>query len=370
MIMRRRSPVRYAVVGLGHIAQTAVLPAFRHAGNSRLVALVSGDPRKLKALGRKYGVSELVPYGEYGDLLQSGLIDAVYVAEPNDRHLEFALPAFQAGVHVLMEKPLARTAAEAERMIDGARSAGVRLMTAYRLHFDPATLAALEKIRSGTLGEPRFFNSTFSMQVSPGNIRTRAARGGGPLLDLGVYCINAARQLFRDEPTEVFAMEESSPDRRFREIDEMMAVTLRFPGARLAGFILSFGAANTSSFTVVGTKGSLCLDPAYEYAEDVSSELTVGDRTRKREYRKHDQFAAELAYFSDCVQNDRAPEPDGAEGLADLRVVHAVERSLETGRPVVLSRSPHRPAMKRSQKIVRPPVAKPETVRTQSPHTS
>lgn len=370
MIMKAKVPVRYAVVGLGHIAQVAVLPAFRHAANSRLAAIVSGDPKKLKTLGRKYRVPRQVSYEDYEDLLQSGLIDAVYIAEPNDLHLEFAFKAAKAGVHLLVEKPLAVTEADCRSMIEAARNADIRLMTAYRLHFDPATLQALKVLRSGELGELRFFDATFSMQVRNGNIRTKKERGGGPLLDLGVYCINAARQMFGAEPTEVFAMAESLRERRFGEIDEMVSVQLRFPQARLASFVVSFGAANTGAFTVVGTRGSLRLDPAFEYAEPASGTITVDDRSRTQDYRKHDQFAAELVYFSDCIQNDTVPEPDGEEGLADVRVVDALERSLRSGKPIRLPKLSHQPGMNSSQRILRPPVSKPRTIHTQEPHTS
>ena len=159
--------VRYAVLGLGHIAQAAVLPAFKHARrNSVLAALVSGEEKKLKQLGRRYGVKRLCGYDEVDELFGSGEIDAVYIALPNDMHKEYTIRAARAGLHVLCEKPLAVTASDCEEMIAATRDANVKLMTAYRLHFERANLEAAKLARTRKLGELRFFSSEFSMQVS------------------------------------------------------------------------------------------------------------------------------------------------------------------------------------------------------------
>src|SRR5213595_1756712 len=198
--------IRYAVVGCGHIAQVAVLPAFGNARrNSKLAAIVSGDPVKREALKKKYEVEHAIDYAQYDELLKSGAIDAVYIALPNSMHAEYAERAARAGVHVLCEKPMAVTEAECELMGRVAREHQVRLMVAYRLHFERANLEAIEIARSGRIGEPRLFTSTFTMTVVPGNIRVRREMGGGVLYDIGIYCINAARSLFRDEPIEVWA---------------------------------------------------------------------------------------------------------------------------------------------------------------------
>src|SRR5688572_531869 len=174
--------VRYAVVGLGYIAQIAVLPAFAHAReNSVLAALVSGDPAKRRTLGRVYGVDRQVGYEDYDSLLASGEVDAVYIALPNIQHRDYAVRAARAGVHVLCEKPMALRTAGCQRMIDEAERAHVRLMIAYRLHFEAANLEAVRIARSGQLGDLRFFSSHFAMQVKDGNIRLNPALGGGTL---------------------------------------------------------------------------------------------------------------------------------------------------------------------------------------------
>src|SRR5262249_21276406 len=180
--------VRYAVIGLGHIAQAAVLPAFKHARrNSVLAALVSSEEQKLKQLGRRYGVSKLCSYDDVDELFASGDIDAVYIALPNDMHKDYTIRAARAGLHVLCEKPMAVTPRECEEMIRATRQAKVKLMIAYRLHFERANLEVGKLARSGKLGELRFFSSDFAMQVSDDNIRLNPPdQGGGPLFDIGI----------------------------------------------------------------------------------------------------------------------------------------------------------------------------------------
>ncbi|MEJ7618683.1 MAG: Gfo/Idh/MocA family oxidoreductase [Pyrinomonadaceae bacterium] len=283
----KRRKIRYAVIGLGHIAQVAVLPAFAHAKkNSELVALVSSDQEKLKKLGRKYAVKRLVPYEGYDELLRSGDIDAVYIALPNQLHREYTISAARAGVHVLCEKPMAVTDKECEQMIRAADEGRIKLMIAYRLHFEAANMKAVEMARTGKLGDVRIFNSTFTMQVKPDNIRLKTETGGGTLYDIGIYCINAARYIFRSEPTEVLAMSATGDDdKRFTEVEEMVSASLRFPGDRIAAFTCSFGASSVSTYQIVGTKGTLRADPAYDYAGELKLNITSTAKNRSANLR-------------------------------------------------------------------------------------
>src|SRR5712691_11408184 len=344
--------IRYAVVGLGYIAQVAVLPAFEHASeNSELHALLSSDSKKLKELSKKYDVPSTYSYEEYDQCLESGEIDAVYIALPNNMHREYTERAARAGVHVLCEKPMAITEHDCESMIETVQKNNVKLMIAYRLHFEEANLSAIEIVKSGKLGQPRIFNSVFSQQVKEGDIRLQKKLGGGTLYDMGIYCINASRYLFREEPVEVSAFTGKSGDKRFREVDEACSAVMRFPQDKLATFTSSFGAASVSSYEVLGTRGTLRLDPAYEFAEPLRYELTVNEKKQTKKFPKRDQFAPELIYFSNCVLKDKDPEPSGLEGLADVRIIRALYRSAESGSPVKLESFPLRKRPAPAQEI-------------------
>ena len=363
--MVRSRIIRYAVVGLGHIAQVAVLPAFAHARrNSRLVALVSDDPTKLRELSRKYRVEGTYSYQEYDACLEQ--VDAVYIALPNSEHAEYTIRAANAGVHVLCEKPMAVTADECRRMIQACRRNRVKLMIAYRLHFEEINLNVVDLVRSGRIGDTKFFNSSFAMTVRPGDIRTKRALGGGTLYDIGIYCINAARYVFGAEPTEVMAVSVNAAGAKLKEIDESTGALLRFDGNRVAAFVTSFNSADVGSYRIVGTKGDIFVKPAYEYAEGLGYELTVEGKTTRKRIGKRDQFAPELLYFSDCIAKNRQPEPSGEQGLQDVRIIEALYRSAKTGTSVSI------PAVKRMkrptgrQRITRPGVRKPELVKVQS----
>jgi len=362
---RRAGVVRYGVVGLGHIAQVAVLPAFAHAGdNSRLVALVSDDGTKLKALSKKYGIEHAYRYRDFDKCLRE--VDAVYIALPNSLHAEYTIRAADAGVHVLCEKPMAVTVDECEEMIDACERNRVKLMIAYRLHFEDVNLKAIDLVRQGRIGRPKFFNSSFAMTVNPDNIRTKRKLGGGTLYDIGIYCINAARYLFRGEPTEVAAISVNGGHPKLREIDESTGAIMRFDGERVATFVTSFNASDVASYRIVGTKGQLHVDPAYEYAEGLSYELTVNGKTTKAHAGKHDQFAPELIYFSDCILNDREPEPSGEEGLQDVRIIQALYESAERGKVITLPRAAMDRRPSGRQRIVKPPVKRPALVKAKS----
>ncbi|MEZ5318264.1 MAG: Gfo/Idh/MocA family oxidoreductase [Vicinamibacterales bacterium] len=360
----RGAPVRYAVVGLGHLAQSAVLPAFAHASrNSVLTAIVSGDRDKLTRVGDAYGLEHRYGYDDYERCLEQ--VDAVYIAVPNAQHAAYALPAARAGVHVLCEKPLAAEAVDAHLIVNTCREQGVRLMTAYRLHFERLTLEVIDLVQKGRIGAPRYFASTFSMTVAPGNVRTRDVPGAGTLYDLGVYCINMACTLFDADPEEVYAC---AVPHAGAPVDGTTAAILRFDDGRLASFTTSFDAAPVSAYRIVGTDGDIRSEPAYEYAEPIGYVLTTRDGTRRRRGRLKDQFAAELLYFSDCVRRRRDPEPSGTEGARDVRVVQALYESAAKRQPVRLATGGHLPPPTPSQAIDQPPVEEePELIGVHGP---
>ncbi|HVJ18118.1 MAG TPA: Gfo/Idh/MocA family oxidoreductase [Polyangiaceae bacterium] len=367
--MSKKDKVRYAVVGLGWFAQEAILPAFARAKNAELVALVSGDDAKLAELAPRYGARLTVKYDGYDDLMASKEIDAVYIALPNTMHRDYTVRAARAGVHVLCEKPLAMNEAECREMIAACRQGGVKLMVAYRLHFEKANLAAIEAVKSGEIGEPRLLSTVFAMQVEAGNSRLKADLGAGPLYDIGVYCINAARYLFRDEPREVVAFSgRERDDERFDEVDEQLGAVLRFADDRLATFAISFGAHEYNRLDLVGTTGHLALDPAYSHSTALKLEVDSEDKTHGHKFAHRDQVAPEIIYFSDCIRENREPEPSGEEGLADVRIIGALQESAATGRSVALEplKRDRRPEPSQEKQVA--PPRKPKLVRAEPPH--
>jgi predicted dehydrogenase len=324
--------VRYAVVGAGWISQEAFMPSVEQTGNSEMTAIVSGNLEKARKLAEFYGIRHVYSYDRYDEMLGAGVADAVYVALPNSMHADYAIRAAKAGLHALVEKPLAISIAEGEAMIAAAAKAGVWLMTAYRLHNEPGTLAVLDMIRNGEIGDPRIFQSVFSFQSPPENHRLKAEHWGGALQDIGVYCLNAVRHIFGCEPIEAVAMADSMPgDGRFKEIPEMVCATLRFPGGRLANFVSSFGAEPTEFHRIVGTKGEIEVVNAYRFETAKRVRLIRNGKVTEQLFDHVENFSGQTAYFSDCILKGQRPEADGEEGLADVRAMLAIEEAARTG---------------------------------------
>ncbi|HYZ34182.1 MAG TPA: Gfo/Idh/MocA family oxidoreductase [Crenalkalicoccus sp.] len=358
--------VRYGVVGAGWISQAALMPAAAHTGNSELTALVTGDPAKARALGERYGIRHLFKYDELQRLIDSDIVDALYVATPNWLHRQHSVPALEAGLAVLLEKPMATTVEDCEAIIAASRRSGAALMIAYRLHFEPATLEAIRLVQSRELGDPRIFSSAFSQHVAPTNHRAQHGYWAGPVTDMGPYPINAVRNLFAAEPVEAHAVGIRTPGLGFN-FEDTVSVVLRFPEERIAQFTVSYAAESVDQYRVIGTRGDLEVAPGFTFGHGLRHRLTLGGRTQEREFPETDQFGGELKYFSDCLLQGREPEPDGEEGLADVRVLAALEQVLLTGRPQRIEAPPRRRRPSPDQAITLPPVEPPELVHAAEP---
>lgn len=365
-----KKKVRYAVVGLGYIAQTAVLPAFKNArSNSELVALVSGDKDKLKLLGEKYHIEKCYLYSEFEQCLKNDEVDAIYIATPNSYHRNIMETAARFGVHVLCEKPMAVTTEDCLSMIHEAEKYDIQLMIAYRLHFEAANLEAIKISHSKRIGDLKIFNSVFTMQVkNHNNIRLEEVeKGGGPLYDIGIYCINAARYLFKAEPTVVFAMTGTSKDSRFKKVDEIVSCVMKFPDERLATFSISFGAFASADYDLIGTKGRIRLEKGYEYSTTMTLKTYEERKIITKKYPKRDQFAPELIYFSECIQKKKKPEPSGEEGLADIKIIEALLLSIDLGSPITLDEITKKTRPTEDQKITKPSFARPRLLNVIGP---
>ena len=331
--------IRYAVVGAGWIAQDAFMPAVAQTGNSVMTAIVSGNAENAQKLADFYGIESIFTYQQYPELLKSGLVDAVYIALPNSMHAEYAIMALEAGVHVMVEKPIAINEQQTRAMIAASNASGALLMTEYRMHHEPLTVDIVERMRDKSLvGEPRMIHTSFSFVSSESNHRLLAEHWGGPLQDVGVYCINACRYLFGAEPIEVFGMS-SRPegDSRFKEIDATFAVTMRFPEGKFAQFTCSFDAAMDDFIKISGTEGTVSVEPAYYPFFKMKLHSRTEQDFKVTEGEQVDHFAGIIAYFSECIAKGEQPESDGVEGLIDVMIMEAIERSIETGLPQKLT---------------------------------
>jgi predicted dehydrogenase len=311
------------------------MPAVAHTGNSVITALVSGNSTGAQKLAKFYGIDTVVGYDEYDELINSNTIDAVYVAVPNPLHASYAIRAAKAGKHVLVEKPMATTVEDAEAMIEAARVADVRLSTCYRLHHEAGTIASLEAIREGRIGDPRHFFAAFSFQSSSGNHRLDSKNWGGPLQDIGIYCVNAARHVFESEPLSVSAMTtRRADDERFSDIDDSVAVTLRFPGERIAQFYCSFGAGPIDMYRVLGTEGDLTMEPSFRFETPTRMVVNSKSSSETMQFRHCDHFGGLIQHFSECIQKGCSPSASVEEGLMDLKVLLAIEEAARTGATV------------------------------------
>ena len=334
--MTNNKRVGYAVVGLGRISQMAVLPAFRHSKKAKLVAVVSGDLKKAKRLGARFGASASYTYDEYDRCLENPEVDAVFIATDNGTHAQYSVRAAEAGRHVLCEKPMARTTDECRQMIGACREKKVRLMIAYRKYFEPASLALKKLVTAGKIGRLKLIHSAFTIFLAPRkNVPAwhldPVASGGGSLVDVGVYCVNTIRWLTGKEPVEASAYSWSTDHSRFSGVEESIAFQLKFPDALLVQASASFGAAQANFLKVFGEKGWAALDPAFAFDEERRLFGKINGRWFEKRFRVIDEFALELDAFADCIQRRRDPEPDGLEGLRDVVTMQAIYEAAREG---------------------------------------
>lgn len=332
---RADGTVRMAVVGLGGFASNRALPAIAAGRYCETTVLVSGSAGRAAELAEAYDVEHVL---DYDGFLQGEAIDAydaVYVATPNALHGEYIAAAADYGKHVICEKPLETTAAGARQLVETCEAAGVTLMTAYRLQTEPAVRRTREIIRDGLLGDIVQIHSGFSHPLlewsGPDTWRVDPdLAGGGALVDLGIYPLNTTRFLLDCDPVEVNAWT-CSLDEAFAEVDEHVAFTLRFPTEATASCTASFNAHASSQIRLVGTGGMVSIHAPFGGVVPQNMVVERGDFSM--EYTGHpvDEVEEEFDYFGYCVLTGTEPEPNGADGVEDLRVIEAAYESAETG---------------------------------------
>jgi predicted dehydrogenase len=328
----------WAIVGLGSLSINQILPAFARCEKSKLVALVSGTPEKARKLALRYGVEarNLYDYGTYDRLKDNPEVDVVYVVLPNSMHAEYTIRGHQAGKHVLCEKPMATTPADGQAMIEAARRADRKLMVAYRCRYEPFNQEMIRMARAQELGPVKVVVSDHGFNIGdPKQWRlNRALAGGGSLMDIGLYSLQAARYITGEEPVEIGAMSHSTPgDERFREVEETINFELRFPSGVLASCTSSYGYAGQNRYRVIATKGWFELEPATSYS-GLRMFVRRGNATEERMLPVRDHFALEMDHLSECVMEGKEPLTPGAEGLQDMKLMMAIYEAARTGRTV------------------------------------
>ena len=319
------------------------MPAFAQAKLSRPVALVSGHRDKALRVAQTYGIPEsaIYDYASYDKLAENKSVDAIYIVLPNTMHAEYTIRGVKAGKHVLCEKPMATSVAEGEKMIAAAKDAKKKLMIAYRLHYEPYNRKVMEMCERAELGALKTFSSSNCQQVQAPNIRLSKTLGGGPVGDVGIYSINAARYVTREEPVAVTAMAyKPANDPRFREVPESVSFTLQFPSGVLAHCDCSFGAHTSRRYRVDCADGFIDMDPAFAYRGlvlSVARQDAAGNETcTDIRLETGSQFALEMDHFAQAILDDKPVRTPGEEGVKDLRVIAAIDEAVRTGKTVRL----------------------------------
>ena len=330
----------WAVVGLGSLSINQILPAFAHCEKSKVVAFVSGHPDKASKLALRYGVDpkNIYNYGNYDSIKNNPEVDVIYVVLPNGMHAEYTVRGLQAEKHVLSEKPMANTPAECQQMIDAAHKVDRKLMIAYRCRYEPYNREAIRIARSGELGPTQMILADAGFRIGdPQQWRlNKQMAGGGSMMDIGIYALNASRYLTGEEPKEVNAMIYSTPgDPRFKEVEEHITFQLRFPSGILANCSSSYGYFHQSHYRVMGTDARLGVDPATWYS-GLRLWIERDNVIEQRDLPSVDHFAAEMDHMSDCIMQNQQPLTPGEEGLRDLTIIHAIYESASSQKMVTL----------------------------------
>jgi predicted dehydrogenase len=333
--------IGFALVGLGNLAINQLMPAFAQSRLAKLVGLVSGRPEKAAHLAKMYGVDpkNIYNYENYERLADNPAIDVIYVVLPNSMHPEYTIRALKAGKHVLCEKPMANTPQECEQMIAAAKAANRKLMVGYRVRYEPYNQALIAYAReTADAGPTRLILADAGFNIGdPKQWRLRRQMaGGGSLMDIGIYALNAARYLSGEEPVAVNAVMHSTPnDPRFTEVEENIMFQLRFPSGVLANCGSSYG-GGINRHRVVKPRGAAELEPASSYT-GLRMRVWRGGVIEERVLPERNHFALEMDHFSECILNDTAPLTPGEEGLKDMRVIAAIYEAARTGRTIALS---------------------------------
>jgi len=345
--MKNDQTVQWGIIGCARIAATALIPGIKSSANGDVLAVASRGLEKAQEYARQFDIPRA--YGNYEELLDDPEIQAVYVPLPNSLHKEWTIKAAQKGKHVLCEKPIACSAADAEEMSAACRDNGVLLMEAFAQRFHPQYRSAQELIRAGKIGRILRITAAMSRSIYPADdIRMNPNLCGGALMDLGCYCINTARYLIGAEPVSVFATQEIGSS----GVDERTTGTLYFPGGEILQFDTNLYMGDMhfeQGCTVYGEKRNIHIPQAFSQLDILrfgrmaeaalfTTDYRIGShQTETVRVKAVHQWQLELEFFADRVLTQRPIELPGENGVANMRAIDAAVQSARTGAPVELS---------------------------------
>jgi flagellin-like protein len=295
--------VTFALVGLGNLSTHQLGPALQKTRHCRLAGIVTGTPEKEKIWAEKYGIPErnIYNYENYDQIRDNPEIDVIYVVLPNGMHAEYTIRAAQAGKHVLCEKPMANSARECREMTDACKQADRKLAIGYRCQFEPHNMECIRLARENAFGEMKIIEAGFGFRIgSPEqpHVKWRLNKemaGGGALMDVGIYALQACRYLTGEEPATISAQETKTNPEKFSEVDESIAWTMKFPGGVIAYCSTTYIVSGINRYTAYADNGWFGLDPAYSYG-GIHGQTSEGEI----DFPQIDQFAAEMdAYIED-----------------------------------------------------------------------
>ncbi|WP_375599014.1 Gfo/Idh/MocA family protein [Devosia sp. Naph2] len=334
-----RQKIRWGILSTANIGMQKVTPAIQASPSSEVVAIASRDQAKARAAADQLGIERA--YGSYQELFADPDIDAIYNPLPNHLHVPMTLAAARAGKHVLCEKPIALTAAEAEQLRE--IPSGIVFMEAFMVRFHPQWHRVREIIRSGELGEVRAINAVFSYHnVDPHNVRNQADIGGGGIMDIGCYPITAARYFFEGEPERVVSLVERDP---VFGTDRLASVLADFGGGRQLSFICSTQATPHQRVQVLGTRAKAEIIIPFNAPPNTPTAITIdqgaaleGTLARREILPACDQYTEQAEAFAQAALGN-TPLPYGVEdAIRTMRVIDAIFESEKTGAWAVVKR--------------------------------
>lgn len=316
--------VRWGVLGVAKIATQKVIPAMQETESSRVIGIASRDLARARAAAEQLGIERA--YGSYGELLDDPDIEAVYIPLPNHMHAEWTLAAAAAGKHVLCEKPLALTAEEAQRMVDGCEHAGVKLMEAFMYRLHPLWAEVRRMVESGLIGEVYAIQSVFAFrQMDPANIRNIADTGGGALYDIGCYAVNVARMVYGTEPDSVSASMRFDPN---FGTDAVTSAILDF-GGRHAIFTVSTQLEPDQRVAIQGTEGRLVVEIPFNIPHDRPTRILhyagglppTDPHVEVHEIPAANQYGIQADLFSRAIREDGLVPTPPEDAVANMTVL-------------------------------------------------